>query len=95
MSETLDREAQEELRRRGLEMQAALPEPSPQAREYQRRQERRSEGDNTAGEVAACGLGLGLGLWGLLLAVPYLIVRLVRRLWRWSDSVGHADPPPS
>ena len=90
MGETFDRQAQEELRRRGLAMPAALPAPSPRALEYQRGQERRSKGEQRAAEAA--WFGLELGLWGLLLAVPYLILRLLRRLWRFAGSVGDPDP---
>jgi hypothetical protein len=71
-------------------LQAALPEPSPRALAYVRRQESRSERDKTAKEVA--WVGLQLGLWGILLAVPYLIIRLLRRLWRFADSA--AEPRP-
>jgi hypothetical protein len=79
------RQAADELRRRGLELQAALPEPSPRLLEYQRRQQKRSGGEKAAEGVAS--LGLELGLWGLLLAVPYVIIRPLRRLRRFADSV--------
>jgi hypothetical protein len=71
-------------------MQAALPEPSPRLLKYQRRQERRSGGEEAAEGVA--WLGLELGLWGLLLAVPYVIIRLLRRLWRFAGSAGGSGP---
>jgi hypothetical protein len=79
----------DELRRRGLELQAALPEPSSRALEHERRQESRTEGEKTAEGVAWLGLEIGhVGIWGLVLVVPYLIIHLWRRLRRFADSDG-------
>ena len=64
----------EELRRRGLELQAQLPEPSPRAlARAARRQER-------AGpvELAAGGTEL-LGIWGALFAVPAAVIWWISR----------------
>jgi hypothetical protein len=78
-----DRQDPDELRRRGLELQAALPEPSPRVREHLRRRENRSQTEEAAEGVA--WFGPELGLWGVLLVVPYLIIRLLRRLQRFTD----------
>ena len=68
----------EELRRRGLELQAALPQPSPRA--ARRADKRRSEGVDIVDGTA--DLALNAGLWGVLLAVPGIIMWLWRRLRR-------------
>ena len=60
-------------RRRGLELQAALPQP-------RRARRPRSEGAEVAD--ATVDGALSLGLWGLLLAVPGVIIWLRRRLRR-------------
>ena len=47
---------------------------------------KRSEGDDAGGE--AVQLALEFGLVGFLLALPYMIIRLLRRLGRITDSAG-------
>jgi len=59
-----------------LELQAALPEPSRRAARRAARQS--SEGRDVA--EGTSDLALGFGLWGVLLAVPGVIIWLVRRL---------------
>lgn len=55
----------DDLRRRGLELQAQLPKPSPQARARAARREERS------GPVElAAGATDFLGIWGALLGIP-------------------------
>ena len=71
-------------------MQAALPEPSPRTLEYLRRQESRSEGEKVA--EAAAWHWSDFGLVGLLLAVPYLIIRLLRGARRLIDSTADDQP---
>lgn len=73
---TDDGASHDELRRRGLELQAELPEPTGWGARWLNR--RRSEG----AEVAEGTLDLALvgGLWGVLLAIPAVIIWVVRRL---------------
>ena len=73
-----DRSSQEELRQRGLALQAALPQPTGWAARWYQRGRQPSEG----AEVAAGTLDLALaaGIWGVLLAIPGVIIWIVRRL---------------
>ena len=70
-------ESADELRRRGLELQAALPEPLGWGSGLLRRRKDRSEG----GELVegSADLVISGGLWGLLLAVPGILMYLLRR----------------
>ena len=86
--QTFDSQEKDELRRRGLELQAALP--LPHHSRWFKGQRDRSEGDDASGEAAL--LALEFGLIGLLLALPYMIIRLLRRLGRFADSA--TDPGP-
>jgi hypothetical protein len=64
-----------------------LPQPSPRALEHERRQGERSEGEEAAEGVAWLGLELGhVGIWGLVLVVPYLIIHWLRRLRRLTQA---------
>jgi hypothetical protein len=66
-----------ELRRYGLELQAALPEPSGWGSGFFRWRKQRSEG----GELVegSADLFISGGIWGLLLAVPGIVIYLLRR----------------
>ena len=76
---TMDhRASKEELRRRGLELQAALPEPGRWSARWHHWRRRSSDAEDVA--HGAVDLALAGGIWGLLLAVPAAIVWLVRRL---------------
>ena len=68
--------ANDEERRRGVQLQAALPEPSRFAAKWTRRGES-SEGSELLG--ATVGAGVDLGLWGIVLAAPGAVVWLIRR----------------
>ena len=70
------RQAKGEPCRRGLELQAALPQPSRWAAERIRRRDRRADGADVAWSVADVP---GLG-WAALLAVPGVTIWLLRRL---------------
>lgn len=74
---TDDGSSHDQLRQRGLELQAALPVPSGRGARWMNRR-RPSEG----AEVAEGTLDLALvgGVWGLLLAIPAGIIWVVRRL---------------
>jgi hypothetical protein len=85
----IDAQGHDESRRRGLEMQAALPEPSPRALEWERRRRRRDKSGDAAWALADLS---GYG-WGALVAVPGLLIWLYRRLRRFTDSLG--DGPPA
>ena len=68
----------DELRRRGLELQAQLPEPSPKALE---RAARRAE---RAGPIElAAGATEVVGFWGALVAVPAAVI-----WWVWRRRRG-------
>ena len=73
-----DGASQEKLRRRGLELQAALPEPGRWSARWHARRRRLSDAE----DVVHSAVDLALAGWigGLLLAVPAAIVWLVRRL---------------
>ena len=73
----------EELRRRGLELQAAIPEPSGAAKNWHRGKDERREGIEIA--YGAADLGAGFGLLGLVLVVPGVAIWALRRLRRWLD----------
>ena len=75
-----DGASHEELRRRGLELQAALPEPSARAARWLGPRRKTSEGGELVGGTV--DLALASGIWAALLAVPALIIWLVRRLRR-------------
>jgi hypothetical protein len=68
----------EELRLRGLELQAAVPEPTGWGSRWADRRRQPSEG----AEVAAGTLDLALevGPWAMLLAIPGVIIWIVRRV---------------
>jgi hypothetical protein len=70
-------EPADELRRRGQELQAALPDPSGWGPGFLRRRKERSEG----GELVdgSADLVISGGLWGLLLAAPGVVIYLLRR----------------
>ena len=69
-----DGEPGDELRRRGLELQATVPEP----RNWMaRRRKPPSEGHELADGVAHHVIGEGL--WALVVAIPGVILWLVRR----------------
>ena len=74
---TEDGSSHDQLHQRGLELQAAIPEPTGWGARWLNRR-RPSEGADVAGgtlELALVG-----GLWGVLLAVPAVIIWVVRRL---------------
>ena len=73
MEAMVDGDSEDELRRRGLDLQAALPEP----RGWLARRRKRSEGSELAEGVAH--LTIGEGLWALLIAVPGVILWILRR----------------
>lgn len=73
-----DGSSQEELRQRGLELQAALPQPTGWAAWWHQRRRQPSEGAEIAN--GTLGLALGAGIWGVLLALPGVILWIVRRL---------------
>ncbi len=75
-----DGASHEELRRRGLELQAARPEPSARAARWPGARRKTSEGGELVGGTVE--LALAGGLWAALLTVPALIIWLVRRLRR-------------
>lgn len=83
-------ESDEELRRRGLELQATLPEPSRFAKRWSRRREP-SEGRQLL--AATLGAAADLGIWGIVLAAPGAVVWLVFRRRAHRASAISARPP--
>jgi hypothetical protein len=65
--------------------------PQPHHSRWFKGERHRSEGDHAAGEAAL--LALEFGLVGFLLALPYMIIRLLRRLGRFTDSLAADDQP--
>jgi hypothetical protein len=60
--------SQEELQRRGIELQAALPQPDLFAPKWLRTDRRSSEGREIA--EGTVDLAVTAGIWGVILAVP-------------------------
>jgi hypothetical protein len=81
----------DELRRRGLELQAAVPVPTGRA--ARRADKPTSDGAEVAGGIV--DLALGFGLVGILLAIPGAIIWLLRRLQRFTDSLADDQPRAS
>ena len=79
-----DDSSREDRRRRGLELQAGLPQSTGWAARWDERKRRRSEGAEVA--EGTVGMAMDAGLWGLLLAIPGGIIWLVRRLRRERNS---------
>jgi hypothetical protein len=73
-----DSSTADDLRQRGLALQAALPQPTRWAANWRRRTRSPSEGAEVA--EGTFGLALEAGIWGVLLAVPGVIIWIVRRL---------------
>lgn len=78
-----DSSSADELRQRGLELQAALPQPTGWVGTWRQRKRRPSEGAEVA--EGTVGLALEAGIWGVLLAIPGVIIWIVRRLRRKAD----------
>ncbi|HVM35593.1 MAG TPA: hypothetical protein VM784_09630 [Actinomycetota bacterium] len=70
--------SEEDLRQRGLELQAALPQPTGWAARWHQRRRQPSEGAEVA--AATLDLALAAGIWGVLLAIPGVIIWIARRL---------------
>ena len=88
-----DSSSEEELRQRGRELQAALPQPTGLAASGHRRKRQPSEGAEVA--EGTVDLALEAGSWGMLLAIPGVIIWMVRRLRRKVDrSPGESLPTP-
>lgn len=73
-----DTSSAQDLRRRGLELQAALPQPTGWAASWRERKRLASEGAEVA--EGTFWLALEAGIWGVLLAAPGVIIWIVRRL---------------
>ena len=73
-----DSSSADELRQRGLELQAALPQPTGWTATWRERKRRPTEGAEVA--EGTFGLALEAGIWGVLLAIPGVIIWIVRRL---------------
>jgi hypothetical protein len=72
--------SQEEARRRGLELQAALPQPKAWQAKWLRWRRRHSEEAEMADGIS--DLAMIGSIWGVLVAIPGVIIWLVRRLRR-------------